>query len=288
MPRTADGPGGFCASPMTMRIARAAVHAGEEPCLSGTRGSGAIFFTGCNMRCIFCQNHEISRGAGGKDVSVQGLREILLRLEDEGVHNIDLVTPTHFTPLIADALSGVRLHIPVVWNSSAYETPETLRQLDGLVQIYMPDYKYADPALAADLSSAPDYPAAALAAIREMYRQTGPFAMRDDGLLASGVIIRHLILPGHPENTLRVIDSLEDDFPYKGILFSLLAQYTPIHALIGTPSMRSHPELGRTVSEEEYRRILDYLDFSPIEDGYVQDLSSASEEAVPLFDGTGV
>ena len=286
--RTAETAGGFCASPMSMRIARAAVHSGEEPCLSGTRGSGAVFFTGCNMRCIFCQNHEISRGAGGNSVSVQELRDILLRLEDEGVHNIDLVTPTHFSPLIAEALSGISLHIPVVWNSSGYESAEQLRQLDGLVQIYMPDYKYADAALAAELSFAPDYPSAVLSALREMYRQTGPVRLGDDGLMQSGVLVRHLILPGHPENTLRVIDSMEDDLPYRNMLFSLLAQYTPIRALVGTPLMKRHPELCRTVSEEEYRRILDYLDFSPIENGYIQDLSSASEEAVPAFDGTGV
>ncbi len=287
-PRTAAAAAGFCASPLTMRVARAAAHFGEEPCLCGTGGSGAVFFTGCNMRCIFCQNHEISRGAGGKDISVQGLRDIMLRLEDEGVHNIDLVTPTHYTPLIAEALAGVRLHIPVVWNSSGYESPETLRQLEGLVQIYMPDLKYADAALAAELSFAPDYPAAALAAVREMYRQTGPFVMNDGGLLASGVIVRHLILPGHPENTLRVIDLMEDELPYQEILFSLLAQYTPVQALLNTPAMRRHPELCRTVSPEEYRRVTDYLNFSAIEEGYIQDLSSASEDDIPQFDGTGV
>lgn len=286
--RTPSAAGGFCASPMTMRIARAAVHFGEEPCLCGTRGSGAVFFTGCNLRCIFCQNHSISRGNGGSEVTVEGLRTILYRLEDEGVHNIDLVTPTHFTPLIAEALSGIRLSIPVIWNSSAYETPEVLRQLEGLVQIYLPDYKYADPALAAALSFAPDYPSVARSAIREMFRQTGRFVMQEDGLLASGVIVRHLILPGHPENTLRVIDSFEDDLPWQDMLFSLLAQYTPIHDLMNSPAVSAHLELRRTVSQSEFQRIIDYLDFSPIEDGYVQDLSSASEEAIPVFDGTGV
>jgi len=284
--RLPDKAGGFCASPMTMKIARAAVHFGEEPCLCGSRGSGAIFFTGCNLRCVFCQNHEISRSACGSEVSVPGLREIILRLEDEGVHNIDLVTPTHFLPLIAEALAGMHLQIPVVWNSSGYESAEQLRQLEGLIQIYMPDYKYADADLAAGLSFAPDYPQAALSAIREMFRQTGPFVMDENGLLRSGVLIRHLILPGHIENTLRVIDSLEDDLPYKDILFSLLAQYTPIEVLI--PSLKHYPELCRRVSEEEYQRVMDYLNFSPIEEGYVQELSSAGEEAIPLFDGTGV
>lgn len=286
--RTADSGAGFCASPSVMRIARAAVHRGEEPCLSGTKGSGAVFFTGCNLRCVFCQNHDISRGRGGAPVSVREFREILLRLEDEGVHNIDLVTPTHYSPLIAEALSGLRLGIPVVWNSSAYETPEQLRDLEGLVQIYMPDFKYADPALAAELSFAPDLPEVTLAAIREMFRQTGPFVMNADGLLERGVLVRHLILPGHPENSLRVIDLMEDELPHREMLFSLLAQYTPIAALAHTPPMKRHPELLRTVSPEEYRRILDYLDFSSIEEGYLQDLSSAGESAIPAFDGTGV
>ena len=286
--RTETSGAGFCCSPAVMRIARAAVHFGEEPCLCGTRGSGAVFFTGCNLRCVFCQNHLISRGSGGADVSVQGLRDILYRLEDEGVHNIDLVTPTHFSPLIAEALAGMRLHVPVIWNSSAYETPEQLRQLDGLVQIYMPDLKYADPQLAAEFSFAPDLPEVSLAAIREMFRQTGPFVTDEDGLLQKGVLVRHLILPGHPENSLRVIDMMEDELPHRQMLFSLLAQYTPIAALSGTPPMKRHPELLRTVSEAEYRRILDYLDFSSVEEGYVQELSAAGESAIPTFDLTGV
>ncbi len=286
--RTETRAAGFCASPSVMHIARAAVHFGEEPCLCGTRGSGAVFFTGCNLRCVFCQNHLISRGAGGRAVSVPELREILLRLEDEGVHNIDLVTPTHFSPLIAEALAGLRLSIPVVWNSSGYETPEQLRGLEGLVQIYIPVGKYADPALAAEFSFAPDLPVVSLAAIREMFRQTGPFVMNDDGLLERGVLVRHLILPGHPENTLRVIDMMEDELPHRQMLFSLLAQYTPIAALADTPPMRCHPELLRTVDEAEYRRILDYLDFSSVEEGYVQDLSAAGESAIPAFDLTGV
>lgn len=286
--RPASSPAGFCASPMTMSIARAAVHYGEEPCLSGVRGSGAVFFSGCNLRCVYCQNHRISGGDGGTRVSVKKLQTILLRLEDEGVHNIDLVTPSHYTPLVAEALAGIKLGIPVIWNSSAYERPEVLRQLEGLVQIYLPDYKYADDALARELSAAPDYRERALSAIREMYRQTGSFVVGTDGLLSSGVIVRHLILPGHSENTLRVIDSFEDELPWRGMMFSLLAQYTPVKALVDTPAFRAHPELCRTVSPDEYQRILDYLDFSPIEEGYIQDLSSATEEAIPEFDGTGV
>ena len=263
-------------------VCRAAPHYGEEPCISGTHGSGAVFFAGCNLRCVFCQNHDISRGIAGEPVSVQELRDIFLRLRDQGVHNINLVTPTHYTHVIAEALSGLELGIPVVWNSSGYESVETLRQLEGLVQVYMPDFKYAFSDLAAKYSVAPDYPRTALAAIREMYRQVGPFQMDDDGILQRGLLIRHLILPGAPENTLRVIDAVEDHFPAKHILFSLMSQYTPM------PGLDRFPELQRRVSQAEYDRCASYLDFSDIEFGYYQSPESATGEMIPDFDGTGV
>ena len=169
--------GGVCMSPALPVVARAAPHYGEEPCISGSRGSGTVFFTGCNLKCVFCQNREISRGRGGKAVTVRELRDILLRLRDQGVHNINLVTPSHFTRPIAEALSGLKLGIPVVWNSSGYESVESLKLLEGLVQIYMPDFKYAKKEPAKRYSAAEDYPETARAAIREMYRQTGPFVM---------------------------------------------------------------------------------------------------------------
>ena len=273
---------GFCGVPETAMVCRAAPHYGEEPCISGTRGSGAGFFAGCNLRCVFCQNHEISRGLAGEPVSVQGLRDLFLRLRDSGVHNINLVTPTHYSDVIAEALSGLALGIPVVWNSSGYESVETLRRLEGLVQVYMPDFKYAFSDLAAMYSAAPDYPRVALAAIREMYRQVGPFQMDDDGILQRGLLIRHLILPGAPENTLRVIDAVEDNFPAKNILFSLMSQYTPM------PGLERFPELQRRVSQAEYDRCASYLDFSDIEFGYYQSPESATEEMIPDFDGKGV
>ena len=273
---------GFCGVPDTALVCRAAPHFGEEPCISGTRGSGAVFFAGCNLRCVFCQNHDISRGEAGEPVSVPELRDIFMRLRDQGVHNINLVTPTHYTHVIAEALSGLELGIPVVWNSSGYESAETLRQLEGLVQVYMPDFKYAFSDLAAKYSAAPDYPGVALAAIREMYRQVGPFQMDDDGILQQGLLIRHLILPGAPENTLRVIDAVEDHFPAKNILFSLMSQYTPM------PGLENYPELQRRVSQAEYDRCASYLDFSDLEFGYYQSPESATEEMIPDFDGTGV
>ena len=276
------GRNGYCAVPKSAMVCRAAPHFGEEPCISGTRGSGAVFFAGCSLRCVFCQNHEISRGAAGEEVSVQRLRGVFLALRDRGVHNINLVTPTHFSDVIAEALSGLELGVPVVWNSSGYESVETLRRLEGLVQIYMPDLKYADAALAARYSAAPDYPETALAAIREMFRQTGPFRTDGDGILQGGLLIRHLILPGAPENTLRVIDMVEDNFPAEQILFSLMSQYTPM------PGLDGFPELQRRVSRAEYERCASYLDFSDISHGYYQSPESATDEMIPAFDGTGV
>ena len=273
---------GLCAVPDTALVCRAAPHYGEEPCISGTRGSGAVFFAGCNLRCVFCQNHDISRGVAGEALDVPALREVFLRLADQGVHNLNLVTPTHYSDVIAEALSGLDLGIPVVWNSSGYESVETLRRLEGLVQVYMPDLKYMDAALAQRYSAAPDYPEVALAALGEMYRQTGPFRLDGDGLLLRGLLVRHLILPGAAENTLRVIDAVEDHLPAEKLMFSLMSQYTPM------PGLARYPELQRTVTEEEYERCVSYLDFSDIQYGYTQSPEAATADMIPDFDGTGV
>ena len=273
---------GFCASPSLASVTRAAPHFGEEPCISGERGSGTVFFSGCNLRCVFCQNHEISRGQKGEMLDARGLRELFLRLQGEGVHNIHLVTPTHYTDIIAEALSLAGLSIPVVWNSSAYESVESLRKLDGLVQVYMPDYKYSDPLLAKRWSMAEDYPKLALEAIKEMYRQRGEFILDEDGMLQSGVLIRHLIMPGYCENTLRCIDAIEDNLPADKIIFSLMAQYTPM------PNLESYPELCRPITMEEYERCRSYFDFSDIIYGFTQSPEAATEEMIPDFDGTGV
>ena len=184
--------------------------------------------------------------------------------------------------MIAEALSGLSLGIPVVWNSSGYDSVETLRTLEGLVQIYMPDYKYADPVPAKRYCAAEDYPAVALAAIKEMYRQVGEFELDDEGILQSGLLVRHLIMPGNPENTLRCIDALEDNLPADKILFSLMSQYTPM------PGLEKYPELQRTISMEEYERCASYLDFSDICYGFSQSPESATDEMIPDFDGTGV
>lgn len=280
--RRGDSAAGFCRSPGVAMVSRAAPHYGEEPCISGTRGSGTVFFSGCNLRCVFCQNHEISRGGEGTPVSVAGLRDIFLRLRDSGVYNINLVTPSHYSLVIAEALSGLELGIPVVWNSSGYDSVETLRSLEGLVQIYMPDFKYADPVLAKRWSMAEDYPRVALSAIKEMYRQVGEFELDDEGIMQKGLLIRHLIMPGAAENTLRVIDAIEDNLPADKILLSLMSQYTPM------PGLEGYPELQRTISMEEYQRCASYLDFSDICYGFSQSPESATEEMIPDFDGTGV
>ena len=277
-----NGERGFCGVGAGAMVCRAAPHFGEEPCISGERGSGAVFFAGCNLRCVFCQNHSISRGPAGREVEAGELREIFLRLRDRGVHNLNLVTPTQFSDVIAEALTGLELGIPVVWNSSGYESVEQLRRLEGLVQVYMPDLKYADPALAKRYSGAEDYPAVALAALREMYRQTGPFVMDEAGLLRRGVLIRHLILPGAAENSLRVMDLIEDHLDPRGVLFSLMSQYTPM------PGLGRFPELERRITAEEYARCRSYLEFSALEHGYYQELDSAGTELIPAFDGTGI
>lgn len=278
----AAGQTGFCGAPETPVVARAAPHFGEEPCISGTRGSGAVFFAGCNLRCVFCQNYALSRNQLGREITVQRLREIFLELRDQGVHNINLVTPSHDARAIAQALDGLELGVPVVWNSSGYESVETLRMLEGLVQIYLPDLKYADAALAARYSAAPDYPETARVAILEMFRQTGPFRMDGDGLLQSGVLIRHLILPEQGDNSRRVIDWVSDTFEPGDVLFSLMSQYTPMGEL------SAFPELRHTVSPALNAAIYAHLLDSRIEDGFYQDLEAATGEMIPKFDGTGV
>lgn len=273
---------GFCGVPKNPVVARAAPHFGEEPCISGERGSGAVFFTGCTLRCVFCQNYELSRGRQGKEITVDRLRDIFLELQDQGVHNINLVTADHYTSAVRKALDGLNLQIPVVWNCSGYESIETLRTLEGLVQIYLPDLKYLDHTLSKRYSAAQDYPEVATVAIREMVRQTGPFRFDSDGMLQKGVLIRHLILPGQGENSKRVIDWVSDSFQPDEVLFSLMSQYTPMG------NLERFPELQEPVSPALDAEIYDYLMQSRIENGFYQDLESATDDMIPKFDQTGV
>ena len=274
--------GGICRSPVLPRVIRAAPHYGEEPCISGKNGAGTIFFTGCSLHCIFCQNREISRESTGRALRAEELRDLMRRLRDTGVHNIELVTPSHFTRIIAQALEGADLGVPVVWNSSGYEKAETLRMLDGLVQVYLPDLKYLRSETARRYSAAPDYPEAAKAALNEMFRQRGPCHLDSDGMLQSGLLIRHLILPGHTDESMDVIDYVADSFPRGSVLFSLMSQYTPINT---DPRF---PELSGTVSRDENENLIHYLHVRHLTDGYWQEPASSGKESIPLFDGTGL
>ena len=277
-----SGNTGFCGVPDRPVVARAAPHFGEEPCVSGERGSGAVFFAGCNLRCVYCQNYELSRGMLGKDLSVSELRDVFLRLRDQGVHNLNLVTAAHYADVVIRALDGLSLGIPVVWNSSGYESVETLKRLEGLVQVYLPDLKYLDSSLAARYSGAPDYPEIAVSAIREMFRQTGPFQTDENGMLTRGMLIRHLILPSQGSNSKRVIDWISESFQPGDVLFSLMSQYTPMGDL------ESFPELRNPVSPALNDEIYQYLMNSDIENGFYQDLEAATGDLIPAFDLTGL
>ena len=276
--RTADGGNGFCAMPAGLRVSRAALHHWEEPPISGTNGSGAVFFAGCTLRCTYCQNHTISAEGFGKDVTPQRLRAIFEELIAQGAHNIDLITPTHFLPWILPALEP-KLPVPLVYNCGGYERVETLRSLEGLVQIYLPDLKYALPGPAKAYSGAEDYFDWASAAILEMFRQTGPYRM-ENGLLRSGVVIRHLLLPGEAENTRRCIDWVAENFRPGEVLFSLMSQYTPQPGAQG--------RLARRLTRAEYRAAADYMRNCGITDGFTQERTAAREEYTPPFDLTGV
>ncbi len=269
---------GFCGMPDTLRLARAALHYWEEPCISGTKGSGTVFFSGCTLRCVYCQNHDISAEGFGKEISSRRLREIFEELIAQGAHNINLVTPTHFLPQILPALTP-KLPVPVVYNCGGYERVETLRTLEGLVDVYLPDLKYSDGALAGKLSAAPDYFAVACAAIDEMVRQVGEPVV-EDGLLKRGVVIRHLVLPGQLDNTRGVIDYVARHFTPGQVLFSLMAQYTPQPGAEGL--------LARKVTASEYRAAVQYMENCGIVDGFTQQRTSAKEEYTPPFDLTGV
>ena len=277
--RTAEKAGGVCRMPAGLVVARAMLHLWEEPVLSGKNGAGCIFFSGCNLGCVFCQNGRISHENFGKVITPAHLREIMEDLVSQGAHCIDLVTPTHFTPWVLEALRKP-LPVPVVWNSGGYERVETLRTLEGKVQIYLPDLKYAMERPARELSAAPDYFEVAAAAIDEMVRQVGAYQIGDDGLMRSGVILRHLVLPGQMENTKRVIDYVSTHFPPKTVRFSLMSQYTPQPGATGA--------LARRLNEREYRTAVQYMRDCGLTDGFCQELSSAKEEYTPIFDLQGI
>ncbi len=271
---------GFCGSGALVKAARAAKHLWEEPCISGTNGSGTVFFSGCTLGCVFCQNREISWGGVGKELTVEQLAEVFQRLESQGVHNLNLVTPMHFTPQILQALELAKPKIPVVMNTGGYDRVETLRKWEGKVDIFLPDLKYVSADLSAIYSAAPDYFAVASKAILEMHRQQPELVWEGD-LLKKGLIVRHLVLPGCVKDSLAVLDFLDRNLPKDSFLLSLMSQFTP------TAACADHPQLNRRVTTYEYRKVADRaaeLGFS----GFAQDRRSAKEEYTPPFDLEGV
>ncbi len=271
---------GRCAMPALPVVARAALHYWEEPPVSGTRGSGTVFFSGCPLECVFCQNEAISQRNFGKTIPVSRLREIFLELIAKGAHNINLVNPTHFSHTVSEALVEA-LPVPVVWNSGGYDKAETLRGLEGKVQVYLPDLKYLDSEDALRFSGAADYPEAAKSAIREMVRQTGPYAMDSQGHMTRGVMIRHLILPGRVRQAKAVMDWVAETFPPETVLFSLMSQYLPWGGAARFPEINRRLRASEIKSAEEYMRNLGL-------EGFTQAGEAAEEGFIPSFDLTGV
>ena len=278
------GQAGYCGQ-TTLKAARASLHMWEEPCISGTAGSGTVFFSGCNLRCIFCQNYHIALGEAGREISTKHLAEIFLSLQAQGANNINLVTPTHFVPQILLALQSAKEHgltIPIVYNSSGYESTETLRLLEGYVDIYLPDFKYMDPALSLKYSHAQDYFTKAKESLAEMVRQAGsPVFDPATGLMKRGVIVRHLLLPGHTKDSKKILRYLHTAYGNQ-IFISIMNQYTPL------PQVKELPELNRRVSPAEYERVLDFALRIGIENGFFQEGETASDSFIPEFDERGL
>ena len=279
-----EGKKGFCGVDAKVMVARAALHMWEEPCISGKEGSGAVFFSGCSLGCGFCQNRQISRGQSGKQITIEHLVDIFLNLQEQKANNINLVTAGQFLPQVAEALKRAKargLHIPVVYNSSGYEKTEMLNMLDGLVDIYLPDFKYMDPELAGKYSHAKDYPQVAKLALEEMVRQVGMPEFDSRGMMKRGVIVRHLLLPGHVKNSKNVLKYLYETYRDK-IYISMMNQYTPM------PTMKDDPQLSRKVTDREYERLIDYAISLGLNNGFIQEGETAKDSFIPEFDGEGV
>lgn len=282
--RRSEGQRGYCKAGDMPRLAKVMVHKWEEPVISGERGSGAVFFSGCTLGCEFCQNYEISSNCFGKDVSVNRLAQIFLELQGKGVHNINLVSPTPYINQIKKALDLTRgkLYLPIVYNTSGYETIEAIRSLEGYVDVYLPDLKYMDSNLSNRLSHAKNYPEYATKAILEMVRQTGKNLYDREGMLKRGVIVRHMVLPSYAQNSIDCLKWMGENLPLDDILISIMSQYTPFF------NAESFPEINRRLSREEYDKVLEFASQMGIENGFIQELSSAKEEYTPCFDLEGV
>lgn len=281
-----EGKRGFCGESDLVRLSRAALHMWEEPCISGTSGSGAVFFSGCTLRCVYCQNYHIANSEIGKAVSVERLSEIFLELEAQGANNINLVTPTHFVPQIIQALDQARekgLHLPIVYNTSGYEKVETLKKLEGYVDVYLPDFKYLDPEHAKKYSAAEDYPEVAKAALAEMVRQTGSPVFDEQGIMKKGVIVRHLLLPGCLRDARRIVAYLYETYGNQ-IYMSLMNQYTPLETL----DRENYPELSKKVTKKAYDVLVDYAIDLGVEQAFIQEGETAKESFIPEFSLEGV
>ena len=278
-----SGQTGFCGMSDQIQIARASLHMWEEPCISGTNGSGTVFFSGCNLKCVFCQNHTIAIGQKGKAVSIEHLAELFLMLQDKGAHNINLVTPSHYIPGIAQALALAKqqnMNLPIVYNTSGYDSVTSLTLLDGLVDIYLPDFKYVSSNLSKRYSHASDYFHVAARSLAEMYRQVGE-PVFDGDMIRRGIIVRHLVLPGCTEDSKAVIRYLYETYGDR-IFISIMNQYTPL------PHVASYPELNRKVTESEYDEVVDFAIDLGVEHGFIQEGNTAEESFIPEFDFTGL
>lgn len=292
------GERGFCRMGPFPVVARAALHYWEEPCISGEKGSGAVFFSGCNLRCVFCQNQEISRGQAGKEITVDRLCEIFLELQEKGANNINLVTGVQFIPSIVSALNMAKekgLFIPAVYNCGGYESVGALKLLEGLIDIYLPDFKYFDKALAAQYSHAGDYPERAKEALGEMFRQTGAPLFNSEGIMEKGVLVRHLLLPGKRKEAERILAYLYETYGER-IYFSIMNQYTPMkHCVAENPQkeqnqaeQKEYKNLYRKVTTYEYDKTIEYALSMGIRKGYMQEGKTAEESFIPPFDLEGV
>ena len=276
---------GFCGvAGEEIYLARAALHMWEEPCISGEDGSGTVFFSGCSLRCVYCQNYNIAHAKTGKAVTIERLSEIFLELQGKGANNINLVTPTHYTKEIVRALKRAKeqgLLLPIVYNCSGYEKTDTLKLLDGIVDIYLTDFKYMDSEIAKKYSHASDYPQVVKAALKEMVRQTGEAKFSEEGIMQKGVIVRHLLLPGYLENAKAVVRYVYETYKDQ-VFLSLMNQYTPL------PQVESYPEINRRVTEEEYEELVNYAIDIGVENGFIQEGETAEESFIPEFNNEGV
>ena len=285
--RREDGLPGYCLMDNRIFLARAALHMWEEPCISGIGGSGTVFFSGCNLRCVYCQNYEIATGKKGKEVSIKRLAEIFMELQDRGAANINLVTPDHYVMQVAQAVLRAKdegLNLPVVYNGSGYEKSEVIKNLSGIVDIFLTDFKYMDSELAEKYSNAPDYPEVAVNALKEMVNITGEPVFDESGMMQKGVIVRHLLLPGHKGNARDIIKYVHDTYGDQ-VYLSLMSQYTPFDRLKEKPECR---ELCRKVTKREYQAVVDYAIELGVKNAFIQEGDVAKESFIPEFDGEGV